>query len=230
MGLYIAIIAAAAVLAPVLVLARRHLPCSAGYACAGVLCAALACGLCVFALQQGALYAAPMPDPSLTVQEFMDAVCREDYDSAYALLDNYASLGLEDRPEEENAAKLYDTLRQSCTYRLAAPAERSGLTARQKVVITRLYVPALTARLHDRVDELLAECQETMTEAEMVDETGVYRSEFTDRLYADALDSLLAEQAQFLQDAEVELRLSYDGSRWSISADPALFTALCGGV
>ena len=63
-----------------------------------LLIAAAAMVLSVIGLRVGTIYAKPSGDPAAAAEEFLSAVCRDDYDTAYRLLRDYSDLGLGAEP------------------------------------------------------------------------------------------------------------------------------------
>ena len=59
---------------------------------------------------------------------FFDALELQDYETFYSLLDGYASLGLEERPEDSAGRMVLGALRDSYSYRLEGEARVSGDT------------------------------------------------------------------------------------------------------
>lgn len=77
-------------------------------------------------------------DPRETVTGFFEALKAGNTADAYALLENYASLGLENEPATEDGQLLLNALLESYEYTLVGECRKKGLRAEQTVLLTAL--------------------------------------------------------------------------------------------
>ena len=137
--------------------------------------------------------------------------------------------GLEQEPETEEAKAVYDALKKSYTYSLDGDCSVNGTEATQKVRLRALNIRRTEAAISSRVDSVLQEMLSQMTNAEIYDETGAYRSSLTDAVYTEALNQALADADSLCETVNLEIRLQYIDGAWKMTTDRALMNALVGG-
>lgn len=192
--------------------------------------AAVAMFLCLYAPSMGMLIAKPSGDPRETVNGFLDALTGQDWESAYALMDTYSRLGLENTPESPEAAALGSALRESYAYTLSGDCVREDLTAWQEVQFTYLSLSAVEDAAEDRLPEVLAGIVETQPKNQVYDEQNNYLPEVAREAYMTALTDALAEPEAYYATDTFTLTLEYTGSQWRVQPGQALLRALSGGV
>ena len=171
----------------------------------GILCLVTvlaAVALSFIGYNKGILYARPEGNPQDTVCAFFDCVTEKDYEGAYSLLNGYTSLGLEDEPEDSDSQQMMHALRTSYSYELSGTAVRKGITATQKIILTRLNVPAVSSAA-------LA---------------------ITDREYSVSLSEFLSSPEAYYTSDILDISLKYVNGKWLIEPDSALLTSLSGGI
>ena len=144
--------------------------------------------------------------PEDTAETFFESVVIGKYETAYACLENYSSLGLEkisDDPE-------WNALLASYNYRLVGEAERKGDTAIQSVQLRYLDLKALEEKLATPVATIEPEGEEPR------------------QIFA-SMSELLAHPEDFYSVADLQVTLHYTEGQWLIYADDSLLTALAGG-
>ena len=186
--------------------------------------------LCVCAWHGGALVLEPQGDPQAVVSAFFDALIAGRYSDAYACLNDYSSLGLENQPTDTAGRTLYRALRESYAYTLLGACEVDKLSAAQAVSFQALDVKAVQADTAARIDSVTARLVEEYPSSEIYDEDMKYLSSFTDTVYETALDEVLQDAATYYTDTTLTVKLSYQGERWSMATSPALIGALLGGA
>ena len=105
----------------------------------------------------------------------------------------------------------------------------NGTEATQKVRLRALNIRRTEAAVSSRVDSVLQEMLAQMTNAEIYDETGAYRSSLTDAVYTEALNQALADADSLCETVNLEIRLQYIDGAWKMTTDRALMNALVGG-
>lgn len=201
------------------------------WAIPGLLLAVLALLLCVYAPGMKTAVTAPaetVEDPQKTVRAFFDELIAGDYERAYGLLYNYASLGLEDEPESEAARLMSEALRGSYSYSFYGECETNDLNARQALVFEMLDLNMLTEDLKSGTEAAVEKMSEELPASELLDENGNYRPEVTEKAYLDTLRELLAQPDKYKTSVGLNIELYYTVDGWRIMADDPLIFALSG--
>ena len=200
------------------------------WAAAAAIATALALLAAVTAPALGTAITAAEGDPQETVEQFFSSLVLGNYDKAYACLNDYRSLGLENIPATEAGGKVYAALRQSYSYKLYGDCEVNGLSARQQVIFEYLDLTAIRRDLKDAADAQLESIAQTLPRSELYDDAGELRPEIADRAYAEAIDVLLERAEDYTVTTGLALQLSYGDDGWHIDADQALLNAVSGGA
>lgn len=169
--------------------------------------------LCFYGYRGGMLYAKTEGDPQETIDAFIRAMKVGDSKTAYELLSNYSSLGIENQPQTEDGRVLMDALRLSYRCELVGDCVQRGDSAEQLIRLTALDL--------NKLDEARAESvpAETASEEGEGEETP-----------AVPLAQLLMEKGSSLYTtAEYAVTLRYADDQWRIVLDDALLKALAGG-
>lgn len=205
-------------------------------------CGALlaAASLCLAAAALQIVRAAPgretvllteLANPALTVSAFMDALCAQEYETAYTYLTGYATLGLENTPENDVGARFWALVREHTTWAPAGDCGRSGMAARQDVTITGPDVTKMVEGLDADVNALLAERTEAARlRSEIYNEDGSFRQEVVLAAYNEALGARLSAGEIPMRTETVTICLEYRDPVWKIVPDGMLTAALTGGV
>ena len=227
--LYIIIIAAAAIAGIVFILrsSGRVKPLPAVLA---VVLAGTAAAVCAYGSQAGTLYAKAEGDPQAIVQTFFDTVCVGDYDTAYACLENYSSLGLENTPSSELGRLVYDALKKSYSYELQGGAEVDKLTAKQNVSFTYLDLRAMETDVETETGSVLEQMVRSRKRSEIYDSDDNFLPAVTDEAYETAVKNVLANAADYYRTDDLTVTLDYIDRQWVINADGSLLGALAGGT
>ncbi len=167
-------------------------------------------------------------DPQDCVRLFFDSLIRKDYATAYDCLYDYASLGLEERPEGEAARLMAEALTDSYSYSLYGDCETQGLSAKQQVILEMLDLNALQDDLKAGTEARVLKLSEELPRSQLLDENGEYLPEITRQAYLDTLRELLSHPARYRTSVGLDLELSYTVKGWRILTDNALIQALGG--
>ena len=201
------------------------------WAIPALLLASLALLLCVAAPGMKTAVSAPaetVEDPQKTVRAFFDELVAGDYERAYGLLYNYASLGLEEQPDTEAARLMSEALRGSYSYSFYGACEMNDLNARQAVVFEMLDLNLLTEDLKSGTEAAVEKLSEELPASELLDENGNYLPEITEKAYLDTLRELLGHPDQYKTSVGLNIELYYTVDGWRIMADDPLIFALSG--
>lgn len=167
----------------------------------------LTLALCFFGWRTGVVLVKSDEKPEDTVARFFDALKVQDWDSAYACLDNVSGLGLERSPRTEQGKQEMTALLDSYAYSLAGEATVTRDTATVPLRLRSLDLVAL----EEALKVPLIEASETRPA----------------RYYT--VKELLQENRDFTRSQTLEIHLRYDAGQWRITVDEALLTALSGG-
>ena len=196
---------------------------------AAILCAA-AFALCVIAPGMDTVTGKTEGDPAQTVSEFFDCISVGDYDHAYTLLKDCTSLGLEKQPEDEAGRLIYAALKKSYSYKLYGEAVIEKYNAKQSVLLRSLDIDAMLDDLRAETDKTAEALARELDRAEIYDENDEYLPEFTDKVYIEAVKTVLSHAEDYYTTSGIELELVYADESWQIQLNDALTSALTGAA
>ena len=214
-----------------LLMLRRKKQLKLRWAIPALLFAAAALLLCVYAPGMKTAVSAgeqKKADPQESVSRFFDALIAKNYPMAYDCLYDYASLGLEEKPQNEAAQRMADALLDSYSYTLYGDCAVDGLHARQQVLFEMLDLDAMQADLKAGTEEAVRRLSEELPRSEVVDEQGNYLPALTERAYLEALQELLEHPDRYRTSVGLDLQLNYTTDGWRILTDSRLIQALSG--
>ena len=209
------------------------------WALAAVLFGAAAIGICLLPGERAAKSVSPAAaaedgassaEAQAAVTEFFDSLVARDYARAYARLSGVATLGLEDTPASEDAARLMEAVRESWSWRLYGDCTLTRSGATQQVVFNSLDLSRMRDDIRAATEEEVERLAAALPADEVYAEDGGYLPSFTERAYAAALDAALARADEYYAATGLNIRLVKDGGEWLIVPDSALYGALTGGA
>ena len=209
------------------------------WALAAVLFGAAAIGICLLPGERAAKSVSPAAaaedgassaEAQAAVTEFFDSLVARDYARAYARLSGVATLGLEDTPASEDAARLMEAVRESWSWRLYGDCTLTRSGATQQVVFNSLDLSRMRDDIRAATEEEVERLAAALPADEIYAEDGGYLPSFTERAYAAALDAALARADEYYAATGLNIRLVKDGGEWLIVPDSALYGALTGGA
>ena len=160
----------------------------------------------------------------------IDSLVARDYARAYARLSGVATLGLEDTPASEDAARLMEAVRESWSWRLYGDCTLTRSGATQQVVFNSLDLSRMRDDIRAATEEEVERLAASLPADEIYAEDGGYLPSFTERAYAAALDTALTRADEYYAATGLNVRLVKDGGEWLIVPDSALYGALTGGA
>ena len=209
------------------------------WALAAVLFGAAAIGICLLPGERAAKSVSPAAaaedgassaEAQAAVTEFFDSLVARDYARAYARLSGVATLGLEDTPASEDAARLMEAVRESWSWRLYGDCTLTRSGATQQVVFNSLDLSRMRDDIRAATEEEVERLAASLPADEIYAEDGGYLPSFTERAYAAALDTALTRADEYYAATGLNIRLVKDGGEWLIVPDSALYGALTGGA
>ena len=209
------------------------------WALAAVLFGAAAIGICLLPGERAAKSVSPAAaaedgassaEAQAAVTEFFDSLVARDYARAYARLSGVATLGLEDTPASEDAARLMEAVRESWSWRLYGDCTLTRSGATQQVVFNSLDLSRMRDDIRAATEEEVERLASSLPADEVYAEDGGYLPSFTERAYAAALDAALARADEYYAATGLNIRLVKDGGEWMIVPDSTLYGALTGGA
>ena len=209
------------------------------WALAAVLFGAAAIGICLLPGERAAKSVSPAAaaedgassaEAQAAVTEFFDSLVARDYARAYARLSGVATLGLEDTPASEDAARLMEAVRESWSWRLYGDCTLTRSGATQQVVFNSLDLSSMRDDIRAATEEEVERLAAALPADEIYAEDGGYLPSFTERAYAAALDTALTRADEYYAATGLNIRLVKDGGEWLIVPDSALYGALTGGA
>ena len=209
------------------------------WALAAVLFGAAAIGICLLPGERAAKSVSPAAaaedgassaEAQAAVTEFFDSLVARDYARAYARLSGVATLGLEDTPASEDAARLMEAVRESWSWRLYGDCTLTRSGATQQVVFNSLDLSRMRDDIRAATEEEVERLAAALPADEIYAEDGGYLPSFTERAYAAALDTALTRADEYYAATGLNIRLVKDGGEWMIVPDSTLYGALTGGA
>ncbi len=202
------------------------------------LCIALAIVACVFTIRLCIHADASQPVivsdtelPEERVAEFFDCIVIGDYTAAEEIIGVGASLGLDTQPHDSVGKLVFDALRQSFSYELVGECTVSGIDATQRVTITYLDIPAITAAQKEptrlRLEQYVDEAKHS---SEVFDENGDFRYDVAIRALYEVTEEILENAEDYYVTDEIEISLTYTGDRWYLQPGEELFRILSGNT
>lgn len=186
--------------------------------------------VCVIAPKAGTVICRPTGDPAAVAESFFSAIVSGDYDSAYARLGDYADLGLENVPENETDALLYDRLRQSYAYELVGECVTDGLTAKQQVSFHSFRIADIGPEVEEKTAENIEQFVSTHLRQDIYDENDNYLPSVVTDAYAAAVRSVLDHAEDYTAANTFTVTLEFSGGEWRVITNPELLKALLGGI
>ena len=172
-----------------------------------------------------------VPSGALECSEtLMEALRDGDYDTASACLSGQPDLGLDREPEEEAGKLLWKAFSESFRYEFTGDCYATSTGVARSVMITTLDLNKISARLPQRIDDLLEEKIATCdTMSEIYDAEGNFRQDLIQQLLLQGLSEILEEDAATVTRG-ISLNLVYENNQWLVTFDQALLQAISGGV
>ena len=186
--------------------------------------------LCLLATSVGTLVASPSGDPQETVAGFFEALCAEDYDSAYSYLSGYTDLGLANTPSDPVGQAMYDALRESFSYELYGACVEDGLSAHQEVLFTYLDLTAIAPDVEKETMDVLSDFVKTRPRSALYDSSNQYLPEVAQEAYSTAVRTVLADARSYYTTTGLQLALEYVDGTWLIAPNQNLLSAITGGA
>ena len=169
----------------------------------------------------------PVPDPGEFVMSFFDALELRDYKKFYAMLDGYASLGLEQAQEDAVGSVFIEALKDSYSYRLVGESRIDGELAEQDVTLRSLDLNAAEQVLREEARRQLDRITEERSYPELCDENGDYKPEVAQEAVNAAVSELSARIADCCAERTLTLHLIYSDG-WHVRGEDALVNAVTG--
>lgn len=209
---------------------RQHPKISALWASLSVVCTGAALILCIVASSVGILAANPAGNPQDTVTKFLDSLIAGDYEAAYSCLDGYSSLGLENPPSAVVGKNIYAALQASYAYELCDVCSVDQLEATQQIRFTYLDLPSMENDVQILTMSTLNTIVQSRPRAEVYDADDKYLPDVTQEAYSHAVNTVLANAADYYVTTDMQLQLSYRDGSWLIVPDQSLLRAIIGGT
>ncbi len=169
--------------------------------------------------------------PTETLERFFSALDEEQWDSAWSLLANCASLGLEQTPEDPVSAMLWSAQQESRDFAVDTEYTMDGSVLIKRAHIRSLRFDPMTDFCAGRVRELLAEAVENARlRSDIYDENGAYRLPYVEAALEQAFAEALDEGRAAATETEIAIAMTLTDGQWKIVADETLLSALTGGM
>ena len=176
-------------------------------------------GATLFALSRG--------DGRETVESFFTELEAGDYAAALQLLDGYEALGVENTPEGERTARVYDALRSSYGHTVTGGSAQEN-EAEYTVSFRRLYIYALRQGVMEETKNILKTYMTERPEEEVFDENDEIRSEVVTEAFEQAFEVAMANLDPYYREIEIPIQLKYGLKGWLIQPNIELMRAICG--
>lgn len=190
--------------------------------------------LALIAVEMG-LFAPPImlkkpAQASAQVEQLLNAVHENDYETISACLVGNPSLGADREPADAVSQLLWNSFTDSFTYQLDGSLYASGNGIAQDVTVQFLDISSVTSDLNERAQALLAQrIQEASSPSEIYDEDNEYREDVVMEILAEAIDEIMSQRARNTT-ISLTIRLANQDGQWLIQADDALLNAISGNA
>ena len=187
--------------------------------------------LCAFA-QQAVPYVEDGPEgPTAALESFFSLLEEKSFPLAYTYLSNYASLGLENTPEDPAAARLWTAQQDVWSFSVEDGYEMDGSYLTKRAAADCLDGRAVMDRVGALVQDKLAKAvEEARLKSEVYDKDGEYREELVRAALGSSLDELLSDPSPYIYTRSLVIRMEYVNGKWLVAADADLIAALTGGT
>ena len=172
----------------------------------------------------------PQGDPQKTVEDFLTALEQQDYAKAYACMDGVESLGLEKEPEQENARRICQMVREQFSGETYGSCSTDGNRAYQLIECRYIDVEALQRDARSEAMTYISRYASTHSVSELYDENNNYRPELMREAWSQALDTLLEQPEKYLSAGGAQVELRWRDGAWRIVPGEKLLEMLCGGL
>lgn len=178
----------------------------------------------------GTVYTKPDGDPKDTVIDFFNAVKTGSYTTAYDCLSDYTGLGLENPPEDETGAAVFEALRYSYDYTIMGGTTVNKLKAFVPVRVKYLDIGEMGRAIPELVNMNLEKIVQSTPRNQVYDSENNYLPEVTDKAYLQAMEKLLARPETYYVTEQINVELEYENGQWYIVSAPELLNAISGGT
>lgn len=187
--------------------------------------------LCLHGVNAKTVILGESEPPSACVEEFFTLAFSGDYAGAEKCLGNVQSLGLNRESGDSVGRLLYAGLQDSFSWQMIGGSTLDGAEAVQRVSVTYLDLPSLTACQQELINARLAQYLEQAERAEDVqNDDGTYKQSVAMQALEEISGELLQSAEKFYVSAEFDIRLQFTGKEWKIIADENLFAVLSGNM
>lgn len=157
-------------------------------------------------------------------------VCSGDYAGASGFLYGSPVLDSGSQRDSMTGELIWQAFLDSLDYRLLGNAYATTTGAAQRVSLTSLQIPSVTANLKERAEALLAQRIAQAEDMSQVYATETeYREDFVQSVLRDAVEAAIAQDGEVAQQ-ELTLNLIYTDGSWKVLPDQTLLNALAGGI
>ena len=164
------------------------------------------------------------------VETMMEAVSRNDYVAASAVIQGNPVFGADRAPADAVSGLIWDAFVESVSYELVGELYATDSGVAQNIVVTTLDMGSVTENLKERSEKLLEQrVADAEDPDEVYDENNDYREDFVMQVLYDAAVQALEEDARTVEH-EVTINMIYENGAWWIVPDSALLSAVSGGV
>lgn len=163
-------------------------------------------------------------------QALLDSVCAGDYAGASQYLYGSPRLDAGQLPQTDSGSMIWDAFVESLSYELVGECYATTNGVAQRVSVTAMQIPAVADSLKEQAQILLEQRVDAAQDMdEIYDDNLEYRQDFLQSVLRDAAAQCVAANGQPLTQ-ELELNLVYDRGQWWVVPDPALLSAISGGI
>ena len=164
------------------------------------------------------------------VEVLMEAVSNNDYVTASTVIQGNPVFGADRAPADAVSGLIWDAFVESVSYELVGELYATDSGVAQNITVTTLDMGSVTANLKERSEKLLERRVKAAEDPdEVYDENNEYREDFVMQVLYDATVQALNQDAKTVT-SDVTINMIYENGQWWIVSDPALLSAITGGV
>lgn len=183
--------------------------------------------LCLFSVKMGIFYIQTTGNPTSTVISFYDSIINKDYDTAYALLNNCSSLGLENDLLDNNKL-ISEALEKSYSYSVSENAIINGLNSTVNVSFSYLDISKLNEDISSHIEPILGNKIATLPKSELYTADGHYQAALMNDIYEEALNMSLKHITDFYVTTDYPVTLEYKKGSWYLNTNEQMLKGFLG--
>lgn len=167
------------------------------------------------------------PDVQQTTKDFLNAVCKGDWQAAEEIMPGFEAPEAGTAPESSAGQALYQVMTGSLGYSLEGEGWRNRLDAGQDVIISGLDMEKLEQGMNQEINQALeAMVNEAQRASDIYDEDNNFKPQVVEQAFNQVLNARLEALTPYLSQSNLSLELRYSRGKWHLQNADALTSVL----